>query len=305
MDGRIHIPYATKTPLGVIKPFRNLGGMFDLGWPYLGEVLHNTVNQAIESSQRVLLLITYHSSKSDTMRGCAGFDHDREKSEKHVAEIKKQIEYVFGHDHQTVYPVICGFETDEDAMILHGENKQILNLAECEEATVEYWANRLRTLYPDMPERILHDLVPLVKGNIEHVTEVRALNRNLELDTVHREWIVCIGRGFDFLHIPNMALIIGPYSPNLSGPIASAVGIIKSNMSHGRIPKDGFLLLVSAPYNEIGVDKARAELKSNFLSQYASDVIIREHPDMQKLMIKKSAVLDWHTRNLIITDAPI
>jgi hypothetical protein len=55
--------------------------MFDLGWPYLGEVLHNTVNSAIESSQRVLLLITYHFSKSDTMRGCAGFDHDREKRE--------------------------------------------------------------------------------------------------------------------------------------------------------------------------------------------------------------------------------
>lgn len=34
MDGRIHIPWATQTPLGIIKPFRNLGGIFDLGWPY-------------------------------------------------------------------------------------------------------------------------------------------------------------------------------------------------------------------------------------------------------------------------------
>jgi hypothetical protein len=156
-----------------------------------------------------------------------------------------------------------------------------------------------------MPERVIHDIVPLVKGNIEHITEVRALHRNLNLDTVHREWIICIGRGFDFLHIPNMALIIGPYSPDLSGPIVSAVGVIKSNMNNGMIPKDGFLLLVSAPYNEIGVDKARAELKSNFLSQYASEVIIKEHPDMQKLMIKKTAVLNWHTRNLEITDIKV
>jgi len=305
MDGRIHIPYATKTPLGIIKPFRNFGGMFDLGWPYLGEVLYNTVNQAIESSQRVLLLITYHFSKSDKKRGCAGFDHDCEKSKKYVAEIKKQIEYIFGHDHQTVYPVICGFETDEDAMILHGENKEILNLAECKESPREYWVNKLRITYPDMPERVLHDLVPLVKGNIEHITEIRALHRNLDLDTVHREWIICIGRGFDFLHIPNMALIIGPYSPDLSGPIVSAVSVIKSNMNKGMIPKDGFLLLVSAPYNEIGVDKARAELKSNFLSQYASEVIIKEHSDMQKLMIKKTAVLNWNTRNLKITDIKV
>ena len=76
MDGRIHLPYATKTPLGIIKPFRNIGGMFDLGWPYLGEVLYNTVNNAIEDSQRVLMIITYHFSKGDQKRGCAGFNHD-------------------------------------------------------------------------------------------------------------------------------------------------------------------------------------------------------------------------------------
>jgi hypothetical protein len=201
--------------------------------------------------------------------------------------------------------VICGFETDEDAMILHGENKEILNLAECEESSVNYWITKLRTTYPDMPKRVLHDIVPLVLGNIEHIAEVRALHRNLDLDTVHREWIICIGRGFDFLHIPNMALIIGPYSPDLSGPIVSAVGVIKSNMNNGMIPKDGFLLLVSAPYKEIGVDKARAELKSDFLSHYASDVIVKEHPDMQKLMVKKTAVLNWQTRNLEITDIKV
>ena len=39
MDGRINIPIATNTPPGIIQPFRNLGGFFDLGWPHLGEVL--------------------------------------------------------------------------------------------------------------------------------------------------------------------------------------------------------------------------------------------------------------------------
>jgi len=305
MDGRIHIPYATKTPLGIIQPIRNFGGMFDLGWPYLGEVLYNTVNQAIESSQRVLLLITYHFSKSDNLRGCAGFGFDCKKAKKHVFQIKKQVEHIFGRDHQTVYPVICGFETDEDAMVLHGENKEILNLAGSKELSEEYWINKLRTIYPDMPDRVLQDLAPLVIGNIEHIGDVRELHRNLDLDTVHREWIICIGRGFDFLHIPNMALIVGPYSPDLSGPIASAVGIIKSNMKKGMILKDGFLLLASAPYSEFGVDKARAELKAAFLSHYASEVIIKTHPVMRKLMIKKTAVLNWHTRNLEITDIKV
>lgn len=32
MDGRINIPVVTNTPIGILMPFRNLGGMFDLGW---------------------------------------------------------------------------------------------------------------------------------------------------------------------------------------------------------------------------------------------------------------------------------
>lgn len=298
MDGRIHLPYATKTPLGIIKPFRNIGGMFDLGWPYLGEVLYNTVSNAIDDSKRVLIMITYHYSKSDQHRGCAGFNYDREAAVKHVFEVKKQIEYVFGHDHQTVYPVICGFETDEDAMILHGENEEVLDLATTGETLKEFWANKLRAMYPDMPDQVLRDLVPLAQGNIEHIKDIRSSHRNLELDSVHREWIICIGRGFDFLHVPNIALIIGPYSPDMSSPIVNAVSIIKSNMDKGMIPRDGFLLLASAPYSEIGVDRARAELKSHFLSQYASEVIQKAHPDMHELMIRKTAILNWHTRNL-------
>jgi len=302
MDGRIHIPYATKTPMGIVKPFRNIGGMFNLGWPYLGEVLSNTVNNAIESSQRVLILITYHYSKGDNHRGCAGFNYDCESAKKHVFEIKKQVEHIFGSNHQTVYPLICGFETDEDAIILHEDEKKVLNLAECEDSSNEFLFYKLKSMYPDMPDRILKDLMPLAKGNIEHIQEVRKSHRNLALDSVHREWIICVGRGFDFLHVPNIALIIGPYSPDLGGPISKAVGIIKSNMSKGMIPDDGFFLLASAPYSEIGADRARAELKSRFLSQYVTDVIKKDYPEMMSLLNKKTAVLNWHTRNLEMID---
>jgi hypothetical protein len=302
MDGRIHIPYATKTPLGIVKPFRNIGGMFDLGWPYLGEVFFNTVNNAIESAHRVLVLITYHYSKGDEHRGCAGFNYDCDAAKEHVHMVKGQIEQIFGKDHQSVYPLICGLETDEDALILHGENGEELNLAELDESDDDALSNRLRDLYPDMPVRILTDLTPLVKGNIAHIKEVKSSKRDLSLDTVHREWMICVGRGFDFLHVPNIALIIGPYSPDLNSPISKAVGIIKSNMEKGMIPKDGFLILASAPYSEIGADRARAELKSHFLSQYVSNVIARDYPELVGLMNKKTAVLNWRTRNLEIID---
>lgn len=304
MDGRIHIPYATRTPLGIVKPFRNIGGMFDLGWPYLGEVLSHTVNSAIESSRRVLILITYHYSKGDEHRGCAGFNYNCAAAQAHVHEIKEQIERIFGDGHQNVYPLVCGFETDEDALLLHGENGEILNLAEIPEIDRENLDQRLRSLFPAMPDRIIQDLKPLATGNLAHIKEVRAVQRNLALDTVHREWMVCVGRGFDFLHVPNLALIIGPYSPDLRTPISKAVGIIKSNMENGMIPKDGFLLLTSAPYSEIGSDKARAELKSIFLSKYARSVVAQDCPEMLGLMKTLTGILNWHTRELELLKLP-
>ncbi|MEY4761965.1 MAG: hypothetical protein RLZZ200_1821, partial [Pseudomonadota bacterium] len=140
------------------------------------------------------------------------------------------------------------------------------------------------------------DLLPLLLGNLEHIAEVRQTSRELNIE--HGEWIICVGRGFDFLHMPNLALIIGPYSPDLADPIGKAAGIIQSNMTAGRIPDDGFLLLASAPYDEIGVDKARAMLKARFMCEFAAEVIAREHPQVAEKMHARTAVLNWGSRAL-------
>ena len=60
MDGRVPIPRATGMPMGIIHPSRNPGRMFDPGWPYLGEILMDTVQKALAACNRTLLLITYH-----------------------------------------------------------------------------------------------------------------------------------------------------------------------------------------------------------------------------------------------------
>ena len=129
MDGRINIPIATNTPPGIISPIRNLGGMFNLGWPHLGEVLANHVHGVVSNGRRVLMLITYHFSKGDKHRGCAGFRYDTDAAIAHTYGIKQQVEHVFGGGHGTVYPIVCGFETDEDAIILHGNNSDMLEVA--------------------------------------------------------------------------------------------------------------------------------------------------------------------------------
>jgi hypothetical protein len=300
MDGRINIPVATNTPTGILMPFRNLGGMFDLGWPHLGEVLAHHVQRMVSEGRRVLFLITYHWSKGDPARGCAGFAYNTQAAIEHTREVRGQVEHIFGSGHGTVYPLVCGFETDEDALVIHGVDGRTFDLATLGAWDVATLEPRLTALLPDMPTQMRADLLPLLAGNLEHIAQVREQVRRRErtLDIEHREWMICLGRGFDFLHTPNLALIIGPYSPDLADPIRKAADIIEDNMKAERIPADGFLLLASVPYDEIGVDRARAELKSRFLSGFAADVIRAEYPTLAGRMAMRTAVLDWRSRNL-------
>lgn len=296
MDGRIHLPYVTQTPMGVIHPFRNLGGIFNLGWPYLGDMVADTVQGAIREGRRVLIIITYHFSRGEKARGCAGFNCDKDAAIAHAYTIREQLETLFGTTHQTVYPLVCGFETDEDALILHGPDTATLDLADVGMAEADSLQPRVAALLHDMPPEVLRDLMPLVEGNVSHIAKMRDTER--ELDIEHREWVICVGRGFDFLHVPNVALIIGPYSPDLAHPIRTAATIIRNNMDGGRIPDDGFLLLSSSPYLEPGPQKARASLKSQFLLDFAADVITRDFPELGARMVTKSAVLNWYERRL-------
>jgi len=301
MDGRLNLSVVTGTPPGIIQPFRNLGGQFDLGWPHLGELLSGYVQSMVAKGRQVLILITYHFSKGDIHRGCAGFGYDAEAAIAHAYEIQSQISHTFGSGHSTVYPLVCGLETDEDAIIVHGSGNSRLNMGELRHSDRDSLEARLSDLCPDMPTRVRADLLPLLVGNLEyvlHLREATATEGPRHLDIQHCEWMICLGRGFDFLHTPNLALIIGPYSPKLDDPIVKAAGIIESNMNAGRIPEDGFLLLASVPYTDLGVDRARAELKSRFLAEFAVGVIGQSFPRLAERMHVHTAVLDWRSRIL-------
>ena len=250
-----------------------------------------------------LALITYHYSKGDSHRGCAGFQYDTDAARAHTFEIKQQVEEVFGKDHNTVYPVVCGFETDEDALVLHGHDGEVLDLSTLPATTHDALPAFLARLYPDMPNQIRQDLLPLVEGNVSHITGTKLCNRELDLEHhEHHEWVIGIGRGFDWLNIPNLALIIGPYSPDLADPIRKAAGIIEANMKGRRIPNDGFLLLTISPYYGIGPDHARAKLKSSFLSEFAAGMIRAEFPNLKEKMHIRSAAIAWQSRVIEVFD---
>ena len=296
MDGRIHIPVATKTPLGIIQPWRNLGGKFNLGWPYFAKDVSGWVEYSVSHGRDVLILVTYHFSRDDKHRGCAGFDYDQDEAIRVTGLLKRQVEKVFGFRHEVVYPILLGFETDLDACVLHGENSETLDLSTLENVTENDLQAIVRRLYPDMPQRIMQDFLPLIIGNISHIADVRASNRPLT-DAVHREWVIGVGRGFDWLHEPNMALLIGPFSPNLAEPIEIAASIIKSNMDTGRIAKDSFVLLTSAIYRDsAGSEPLLAKEKALFLREFCVKTIKAKYPELAERMYPMPVTVDMNTR---------
>jgi hypothetical protein len=74
--------------------------------------------------------------------------------------------------------IVYGIETGLDALILHGEDGRVVDLAEVKEnlSGLEL-EGLLRSLYPSIPEWIFKDMTPLVEGNIEHSRMIRASNR--------------------------------------------------------------------------------------------------------------------------------
>lgn len=282
MDGRLHLPIITKTPMGIIQPYRNLGGKFDLGWPYFQNLILEWYESSLSIGRDCVVLITYHFSKGDTHRGCKGFGYDTNAAKEAAFNLRRQFEYAFGKKHSVFYPLVAGIETDEDALVFHGNKKDIVfDLSLEKQKDTLFLEKRLQSLYPDMKPRVLADILPLVRGNLARIEEVRATKRTVE-DSEHKEQFLCLGRGFDWLHMHNKALIVGPYSYHLADPIEKAAGILLDNLNSGRIPKkDGAIFMASAVYrNETGSEKLLAELKAESLAHIGLKTICEKTPKL-------------------------
>ena len=298
MDGRLNLPLIAQIPLGIVQPLRGLGGKFDLGWPYLGEVVTDWVRYSMGKGRDCIILVTYHWSRGDKHRGCRGFSYDEEAARAYTVEFTAQVERMYGERHTTVYPVRLGVETDEDALVFHGVNGKVLDLSKADGYTETDLRTALADLYPDMKQRMLEDLLPLAVGNVRHIAEVRKSNRPIE-EAEHRERIIGAGRGFDWLHILNLAFLVGPFDPDLAKPIRTAAKLIADNLKAGRVPDDGIVLLTCAPYREeAGYDVPRATEKVIMLSRFALSVIEDEVPDLKDRVHLITGIVNQHTRRL-------
>lgn len=295
MDGRLNLAVITGTPPGIIKPYRNIGGKFDLGWPFFGRLILDDVEYSVSRGRPTLVLSTYHFSRGDHHRGCAGYKYDTEAAKAGAKALREQFKAAFGSDHRAVDTILLGIETDEDALLFHGNGK-ILDISEHTDDPPEALRDALRELYPALQSRVAEDLLPLALGNQAYVRKKRALRLPV-VDLQHKEQIIAVGRGFDWLHLPNRALIIGPYDPHWEHAVATAGSIVLGNMKAKRIPaSEGALLLVSAPYRTIGADHGVAMQKVRFLARESERVLRQQAPALMKRLAVLAGTVDMNTR---------
>ena len=296
MDGRLNLALFTETPTGIIQPFRNIGGKFDLGWPFFAESIKAWVNYCAERGRNTVFLVTYHFSRGKKERGCAGWNYDTDSARASAFSLARQVEEVFGASPRIVYPIVIGLETDNESLVLHGSADQVIDLSTLK--TTDGLEDLIRGLYPDMPSHIVRDFFQLLKGNINHIEEVRRSDRP-PIDLEHREQIIAVGRGFDWLHIPNKALIIGPYSHEWPDAVATAGKIILGNLASGRIPhQEGVLLLVAAMSRDqegsFGWNLAKE--KAQYLESVCQKVLNDRVPELKQCLKVLSGVTFADTR---------
>lgn len=272
-----------RSALGIIQPFRTIGGKFLVGDQF-GQTLNEWVSYAMRRNRKCLVLVTYHFSKGDKHRGCAGHGYDTAAAKAYATALiegQDGLEDIFGKEHSVVCPILVGIETDEDGLVLRGRNGESLDLAKSEDLTEDELYHAVEQLYPEMQTQMLSDLMPLLRGNLAHIAEVRASKRPIS-DAEHKDNIIAVGRGFDWLHLHNRVLIVGPYSFDLASPIGIQGKIVLGNLNEGRIPREsGAVLLTSAIYRkEAGPDRLRAMAKARVLARIGLKAIERDAPEL-------------------------
>ncbi len=275
MDGRINLPLITGVPMGKLHPFRNIGGKFVLGDPYLGRLILDAKESALRVGHLTLALCTYHFSQGNTLRGCAGHAYDTDAARRGALALKSEFEEVFGKENHTISAIIVGIETDMDTLVFcnrEGKELSIINYLSASDSDLQV---ALYAHYPEVPEEILYDLLPLAIGNRDHVALIQTQGRPVQ-ELAHNENIIAVGRGFDWLHLVNRALIIGPYGHTDSTwreAVSVAGNIVLENFKNNAGLKEaGALLLISAPYTNTG-ERGLAIAKSKYFEQVARQAL--------------------------------
>lgn len=303
MDGRVDFPRIAGLPFGLFTPYRNIGGAYDLGWPLMAETMKDIFEYAHSRHRPVMVLITYHFSASDTHLGCKGFGYDKEAAIASMRKFKSQIDRVY---QGLIFPVLVGIETDLDAMIIHGDGDDLLDVGilakQKEEVTEEEVVGLLDQILKVSNRQVIKDLAPLLVGNVKRIKELICKPKEV-LEVDHRESVLALGQGFDWLKfsLGDDALVIGPCDRKLHVPIVTAAKIIQNNLRLGRIRDSHGILLISTPFRSsldspVGHLRRGAEERSRYLASFAMECLEAELPEMAEFLVPMIGITDWDTR---------
>jgi hypothetical protein len=113
--------------------------------------------------------------------------------------------------------------------------------------------------------------------------------------------VIAVGRGFDWLHLPNTALIIGPYDHKWPDAVETAGHIVLDNILSGRVPsEEGVLVLIAALSHDplgsygwnVGIERTR------YLERITMETLKNRVPDLMKFVRHCAGVLEADTRYL-------
>jgi len=305
MDGRVHLPLLTRTPFGIIQSWRNMGGQFDLlHWPRFQTSVRGFSGYARRKKVPILLIVGDHFSRSSTHLGCRGHNYDFERSQASNRELERQFDYFFGDD-PSVYTIRIAVETDEDTLVFYGKSEGILDLGMTFGISREDLIDKLKSLYPGMEKigTMIEDLAEIGMRNERHAATVRMSKRPLA-EADHREWVIGVGQGFDWLHEPNTALIIGPFDPKLSRVIKKAGGLIRDNIQRPGFNRERGVALISlAPFRPEEGSSGRkfASLQAMELARQAARAL-EEVPEIRPYLHSLTAIVSMEDCRLTILD---
>jgi len=303
MDGRVNLRLATEIPFGLITPFRNIGGKYRVGWPMMRQSLNDLEHFANHEQTLAMLIATYHWSIADQHLGCRGFNYDRSAALASMLNFRNEVLDCYHHPRRQpiLWPLVVGMETENESLVIHGQNDMFfidLSTQRPEQADGDWLKHSLAKLFPDYPPQILNDLLPLITGNLNHLKRVQANERTKFPE--HRERVLAIGQGYDWLDNDNFALIIGPCAPDLDDAIVTAAAIIRDNLQQQRIPQGG-VLMVNTPYRKPW-HRNGAIAQSKYLASFAAEHIGQSYPDMVDFFKLLVGVTNLNTREYEVCD---
>lgn len=221
-----------------------------------------------ESDFATLAIVTYHFSEGDNeTRGCKASGFNILQSIKDAKGFRMSLEKAHKGSLHKVFSIVIGLETDEDRIVIHGENGQVKDLGTIAQNASDYELfGLICKFYPSMPLQMKLDFLPVLSGNIQHIAKVRGSNRPIE-EMTHQEWVlgICNSKAVESVTVPNTGVFVGLSHPVLSKAIRTGLDVIKPNISKG------VLLLTAACYGGDDTESS-ARLQAKYYKRLGLEV---------------------------------